>query len=62
MTEKKCVYEPCCRYEDGVDCGEQDHCQFCGWNPFVALYRMVTKYGPGSENALSVFNKKVKSQ
>lgn len=33
-----------CRYNFCVGCNHQK-CETCGWNPFVSLERIVTKYG-----------------
>ena len=35
---------PSCRYNFHVGCGKGD-CENCGWNPFVSLYRITSKYG-----------------
>lgn len=30
-----------CRYNEGVECREKDHCEHCGWNPEVGKQRMI---------------------
>lgn len=30
-----------CRYNEGVECREKDHCERCGWNPEVGKQRLI---------------------
>lgn len=30
-----------CRYNEGVECREKDHCEHCGWNPEVGKRRLL---------------------
>ncbi len=44
---------PDCIYNCCVGCYKHD-CVECGWNPFVSLYRISTKYGKDAANYLTM--------
>lgn len=49
-------YEPSCLYNECVGCPSSPRdCANCGWNPFVAAYRIKTKYGSEAIDNLSFF-------
>ena len=35
---------PRCKFNDGVLCGDQEHCAKCGWNPEVYKERLRRYY------------------
>lgn len=35
------VYINACRFNDGVVCLDQEHCNKCGWNPWIAQQRLA---------------------
>ena len=43
---------PPCYYNENVGCDSR-LCENCGWNPFVSLTRIVTKYGKAAADYLT---------
>lgn len=43
---------PDCYYNDNVGCN-YPVCESCGWNPFVSLERIVTRYGKDAADYLT---------
>ena len=44
---------PDCIYNKCVGC-DSKQCESCGWNPFVSLERMISKYGEAAASCLTL--------
>lgn len=47
-------YEDVCYYNSGVCCPRPRHCENCGFNMFVSMYRIQRDYGEGAIDYLSM--------